>query len=118
MFHKVGLCSRHISMVSTFSSHAESSSYFRDLLELNYQSKSVMYLTEGIVVSLLKQSVWVVVRGQVKLGAVTEHGDELLLGLAGPKQTFGESLSDVEAYEAVTSTDCDLLCLSLDAIKQ
>ena len=71
-------------MVSTFSSHAQSSSCFRDLLELNYQSKSVMHLTEDIVESLLKQSVWVVVRSLVKLGAVTEHGDELLLCLAGP----------------------------------
>ena len=35
-----------------------------------------------------------------------------------PNQPFGESLSDVEANEAVTSTDCDLLCLSLDEIKQ
>ena len=118
VFHTVGLCSRHISMVSTFSSHAGSSSNFRDLLELNYQNKSVVHLTAGSVVPLLKQSVWVVVRGLVKLGAVTEHGDELLLGLAGPNQPFGESLSDVEAYEAITSTDCDLLCLSLDEIQQ
>ena len=27
-------------------------------------------------------------------------------------------MSDVEAYEAVTSTDCDLLCLSLQEIQQ
>ena len=58
-------------MVSTFSSHVESSSNFRDLLKLNYQNKSVVHLTAGSVVPLLKQSVWVVVRGQVKLGA--EH---------------------------------------------
>ena len=54
-------------MVSTFSSHAGSSSNFRDLLELNYQNKSVVHLTAGSVVPLLKQSVWVVVRGLVKL---------------------------------------------------
>ena len=53
-----------------------------------------------------------------QIGSVTAYGDELLLCLAGPNQPFGESLSDVEAYEAVTSTDCDLLCLSLDEIKQ
>ena len=44
-------------MVSMFSSHAESSSNFRDLLELNYQNKSVVHLTAGSVVPLLKQSV-------------------------------------------------------------
>ena len=58
-------------MVTTFSSHAGSSSNFRVLLELNYQNKSVVHLTAGSVLPLLKQSVWVVVRGQVKLGA--EH---------------------------------------------
>ena len=105
-------------MVSTFPRQTGSSSNFRDLLEANYQNKSVVHLASGSAVPLLKDSIWVVVRGLVKLGAVTEHGDELLLGLAGPNQPFGASLSDVEAYEAVTSTDCDLLCLSLEEIEQ
>lgn len=105
-------------MVSTFPRQTGSSSNFRDLLEANYQNKSVVHLASGSAVPLLKDSIWVVVRGLVKLGAVTEHGDELLLGLAGPNQPFGASLSDVEAYEAVTSNDCDLLCLSLEEIEQ
>ena len=73
-------------MVSIFSRHAGSSSNFHDLLELNYQNKSLIHLTAGSVLPLLKQTVWVVVRGLVKVGVVTEHGDELLLGLAGPNQ--------------------------------
>jgi hypothetical protein len=48
----------------------------------------------------------------VKLGCVTIHGDEVLLGLAGPNELFGESLAGPEAYEAATLSDCDLLCLS------
>ena len=105
-------------MVSTFHRQAGSSSDFREFLEASYKSKSVVHLAAGHAVPLLKDSIWVVVRGLVKLGAVTEHGDELLLGVAGPNQPFGASLSDVEAYEAVTSTDCDLLCLSLQEIQQ
>ena len=65
---------------------------------------------------LIKNSVWVVTTGMVKLGAVTEQGDELLLGLVGPQEPFGEPLSMVEAYEAHTLTDCDLTCLTLDEI--
>ena len=75
-----------------------------------------VHFTAGSVVPLIKNSVWVVTTGMVKLGAVTEQGDELLLGLVGPEEPFGEPLSMVEAYEVHTLTDCDLTCLTLDEI--
>lgn len=75
-------------------------------------------LAAGSVVPLLKNSLWLVNRGMVKLGAVTEQGDELLLGLVGPYETFGEPLSVVQAYEAVTLTECDLICLTLEEVAQ
>ena len=86
---------------------------FRELLENSFQKRNLVRLSSGSVVPLLKNSLWLVVRGMVKLGAVTVHGDELLLGLAGPNEPFGEPLSTVEAYEVVTLTDCDLLCVTL-----
>ena len=91
---------------------------FRDLLEANYQKRNLVHLSAGSVVPLLKNNLWLVVRGMVKLGAVSVHGDELLLGLAGPNEPFGEPLSTVEAYEAVTLSDCDLLCLSMTEVEQ
>ena len=57
-----------------------------------------------------------VARGMVRLSSVSINGDEILLGLAGPNEVFGESLSTVEAYEAVAITDCDVLCISLSEI--
>ena len=54
----------------------------------------------------------------VKLGAVSVHGDELLLGLAGPNETFGEPLSTVQDYEAVTLTDSDLLCMTMGEVRE
>ena len=54
----------------------------------------------------------------VKLGAVSVHGDELLLGLVGPGEPFGETLSNVEAYDAVVLKDCDLWCLRTNDIQQ
>jgi len=91
---------------------------FRELLENNYQKRNLVHLTAGSVVPLLKNSIWLVVRGMVKLGAVSVHGDELLLGLAGPNEPFGEPFSTVEAYEAVALSDCDLLCLTMAEVEQ
>ena len=53
-----------------------------------------------------------------KLGVVSVHGDELLLGLAGPNKPFGEPLSTVEVYESVALSDCDLLCWSTNEVEQ
>ena len=91
---------------------------FRELLENNYQKRNLVHLTAGSVVPLLKNSIWLVVRGMVKLGAVSVHGDELLLGLAGANEPFGEPFSTVEAYEAVALSDCDLLCLTTAEVEQ
>ena len=106
-------------MVATPSrEHSTYGGQFRDLLESNYQKHNFVHLTSGSVVPLLKNNIWLVVRGMVKLGAITVHGDELLLGFAGPNQPFGESLSTVEAYEAVALSDCDLLCITTNDVEQ
>lgn len=91
---------------------AGNSDRFRELLETSYQRTSLVQMGPGSSVPLLRHHVWLVVRGMVKLGCVTIHGDEVLLGLAGPNELFGESLAGPEAYEAATLSDCDLLCLS------
>ncbi|RPF84851.1 Crp/Fnr family transcriptional regulator [Synechococcus sp. CC9616] len=98
--------------------HSDRRDGFRDLLESNYQRRNLVHLTAGSVVPLLRNNIWLVVRGMVKLGAVSVHGDELLLGLVGPGEPFGESLSTVEAYDAVALTNCDLLCLTTIDIQQ
>jgi CRP-like cAMP-binding protein len=104
-------------MVFTPSCEAGSRDAFRHLLESSYQRRSLIHLTAGSQVPLLRNNVWLVVRGMVKLGAVTIHGDELLLGLAGANEPFGEPLSGVEAFEARTLCDSDLLCLTLAEIQ-
>jgi CRP-like cAMP-binding protein len=89
---------------------------FRDLLEASYQNNNLVHLSAGSSVPLLKNSVWLVVRGMVKLTAISMQGDELLLGLAGANEPFGDPLTQVEAYAAITMVDTDLLCVSCDAI--
>jgi CRP-like cAMP-binding protein len=97
---------------------ASNSDSFRALLEHTYQRTSMVHLSSGSAVPLLREHLWLVVRGMIKLGCVTVEGDELLLGLAGPNELFGESLSGPEAYEAKTLCDCDLLCLSFKDMDQ
>ena len=95
------------------SSHTPS---FVELLEASYEKRSLVHLPAGSRVPLLKKSVWLVVRGMVKLSAISVQGDELLLGLAGPNEPFGDPLSNVEVYEATTLCESDLLCLTCDEI--
>ena len=105
-------------MVFTPSLEASYRDSFRDLLEASFEKRSLVHLNAGSSVPLLKRSVWMVIRGMVKLSAISLQGDELLLGLAGPNEPFGEPLSNVQAYEACTLTDSDLLCLTCAEIEQ
>jgi CRP-like cAMP-binding protein len=91
---------------------------FRQLLEESYQRRSLVHVAAGSSVPLLKKNVWLVVRGMVSLTTISYQGDELLVGLAGPNEPFGEPLSSLDTYEARALVDCDLLCLSCDEIAQ
>lgn len=105
-------------MVATPFREAAGSDAFREVLETSFRSRHLVHLASGSQVPLLRHSIWLVVRGMVKLGAITIHGDDLLLGLAGPNEPFGEPLCDVEAFEARTLCDSDLLCLSLEEVRR
>ena len=93
-----------------------SSDSFRQMLETNFQKRHLVHLSSGRTVPLHNACLWIVVRGMVRLGALTEQGDELMLGLAGPNESFGEPLSNVPAFEATTLSDCDLLCIPFQEI--
>ncbi len=105
-------------MVFTPSRETGSKDGFRELLEANYQKRSLVHVNAGSNVPLLKNNVWLVVRGMVKLSAITIHGDDMLLGIAGPNEPFGDPLNGVEAYTATALGDADLLCLSCSEIRQ
>ena len=88
----------------------------RDLLESSFQNSNLVTMAAGSPVPLLKDHVWLVVRGMTKLVTSYMSGDEALLGLVGPNEPFGEPLSQVQPYGAVTLTDSDLLCLRWDEL--
>ncbi|APD48225.1 MULTISPECIES: Crp/Fnr family transcriptional regulator [unclassified Synechococcus] len=105
-------------MVTSPFRHTGRSDAIRDVLETSYRNHNLLHITAGSAVPLLKNCIWLVVRGMVKLEAVTIHGDPLLLGLAGPNEPFGEPLTNVLAFEAFTLCDSDMLCLSCAEIEQ
>jgi len=88
------------------------------MLEDTFQRRDLVSLTAGSRVPMLRRHVWLVARGMVKLSSMNEQGEDVLLGLAGPNEPFGEPLSNLDLYEATTLSDCDLLCLSMDEIQQ
>ena len=47
---------------------------FRALLEASYEKRNLMHLAAGSTVPLLRKSVWLVVRGMVKLTVRIPHG--------------------------------------------
>ena len=103
-------------MVFTSPRATGNSDGFRELLETSYQKRSLVHVSASSGVPLLRDHIWLVVRGMVKLTALTIHGDELVLGLAGANEPFGDPLVGVEAYSAVALADSDLLCLPVREI--
>ena len=89
----------------------------RNSLEDTYQRRDLVHMAAGSRVPLLRNHLWLVTRGMVKLSCITENGDDLVLGLAGPNEPFGEPLTNIDLYEAITLADCDLLCLPIEEIE-
>ena len=94
------------------------SSSLRGMLEDTFQRRDLVTLTAGSRVPMLRNHVWLVARGMVKLSSMNEQGEDVLLAIAGPNEPFGEPLSNLDLYEATTLSDCDLLCLPMEEIQQ
>ena len=105
-------------MVHTPSRESGQSDHWRQVLETSYSKRSLVSLAPGSTVPMLRHQIWLVVRGMVKLGALTFQGDDLVLGLAGPNEPFGDPFNGVEAFEATTLCATDLLCFSWREIER
>ncbi|AKN60561.1 transcriptional regulator [Synechococcus sp. WH 8020] len=92
------------------------SSEFLGDLENSYQRR-LIHFDSGAKVPLLSDHLWIVVRGIVKLSCLNEQGEDILIGLAGANEPFGEPLTHLNLYEATTLDHCDLLGLSMQDVK-
>ena len=73
--------------------------------------------SKGELISLEPQKIWLVCQGIVKLSTMSESGDEILVGLAGPLMPFGSTMTSLSIYQATVLTqDVQLVSLSLEEI--
>ncbi|MEW6491180.1 MAG: PAS domain S-box protein [Cyanobacteriota bacterium] len=73
--------------------------------------------SKGEVISLTPQRIWLVCQGLVKLSTISETGEEVLIGLAGPSMPFGSSMTSLPTYQAIAlSDDVQLVSISLEEI--
>jgi CRP-like cAMP-binding protein len=71
---------------------------------------------KGEIIPLKPQVIWQVCQGLVKLTTMSENGEEVLVGLAGPALPFGCDLTSLHTYQAIALTDVELICFSLTDI--
>ncbi len=78
--------------------------------ELDYP---VQVYHKGEAIPLDHQAIWQVCSGLVKLTTYSHSGQEVLIGLAGPKAPFSPSLTALPLYEATALADTQLWSIPL-----
>ena len=68
----------------------------------------VQHYHKGETIPLDHQAIWQVCSGLVKLTTYSQSGQEVLIGLAGPKAPFSPSLTALPLYEATALADTQL----------
>jgi CRP-like cAMP-binding protein len=82
-----------------------------------YQDRPKHFYSKGEVIRLEPQTIWLVRQGLVKLSTMSETGEEVLVGLAGPSMPFGSSMTSLPTYEVTALTaDVQLVGISLKEI--
>jgi PAS domain S-box-containing protein len=81
------------------------------------QDRPREYYSKGELISLEPQKILLVCQGIVKLSTMSESGDEILVGLAGPSMPFGSTMTSLSIYQATVLTqDVQLVSISLGEI--
>lgn len=87
-----------------------------DLTKNDYdliQDKPKHIFLKGEIIPLKPQIIWQVCQGVVKLTTMSENGEEVLVGLAGPALPFGPDLTSLHTYQAIALTEVELVCFSI-----
>lgn len=73
---------------------------------------------KGDLISLEHKKLWFVIRGVVKLTALSEQGEEMLIGLLGEATVFGPSLTTLPTYQATALEKTQLVSLPIADVFQ
>lgn len=79
--------------------------------------RKYVYL-KGELIPLKPQTIWQVCQGIVKLSTLSETGEEVLVGLAGPGMPFGADLTSLQTYQATALSRVQLLCVSFSELAE
>ncbi len=71
---------------------------------------------KGEIIPLKPENIWQVCQGIVKLSTMSENGEEVLVGLAGPLMAFGSDLTSLQTYQATALCEVELVCFYLTDI--
>ena len=90
-----------------------------DVLEKNddaLQDSQKHIFLKGEIIPLNPKVIWQVCKGVVKLNTMSENGEEVLVGLAGPSMPFGTDLTSLPTYQATALSEVELVCFSVTDI--
>jgi PAS domain S-box-containing protein len=76
-------------------------------------SQSFECYSKGEVIFLEPQTIWLVVKGVVKLTTLSDSGEDILIGLVSDAQVFGTSLTALLIYQAIALSEVKLLPVSM-----
>ena len=85
-----------------------------EFLETTYAKRNLVHISAKSFFPMLKNQIWLLVRGAAFLSAENKNEAKSVLGFVGPGQSFGEPLSRIDGYNALALCNCDFLCLSID----
>jgi CRP-like cAMP-binding protein len=81
------------------------------------QDRPSQFYSKGEIIPLEPSSLWLVCRGLVKLSTMSETGEDVLVGLAGPSIPFGASMTSLPIYQAIAlSENVELVSVPLSEI--
>lgn len=72
----------------------------------------------GELLPIEPQHLWLVIDGVVKLTTLSQHGEEILIGLATEEQVFGASLTKLATYQAIAMTDVKLAAIPVSKLAE
>jgi len=81
----------------------------------NGDRRKYVYL-KGELIPLKPQMIWQVDQGIVKLSTLSETGEEVVVGLAGPGMPFGVELTSLHTYQATALSQVQLLSYSFNEL--
>ena len=78
--------------------------------------RSLVSIEKGSVIPLIKNKIWFIANGVIRVWSKSTYRDSLIIGFVGPNELFGEPLTSMDSVQAVAMTNCQFLCINKDDI--